>query len=165
MENLDKSIQRVTNLQGKGQKHILTSEEAWKQVTSQPPQDTIKSKLPLLDSTTGGFQCGELVVISGPRKGGKTLLAQTLTERFAKQGITCLWFSYELTTRQFLERFPELPFFILPDKLQAYDLPWIQERIVEAIMSSDYTARIVIIDHLHYLFDIIQSLGYCSENG
>jgi replicative DNA helicase len=162
--DLKESINRITRIrENKGEKQVLTSAEIWKKIKDQPPQETIKSKLPLLDSITGGFEPGELVIISGPRKGGKTLLAQSLTTSFASQNITCLWFSYELTAKQLLERFPELPYFVLPNEMKVYSLEWVQDRIVEATL--EYAARVVFIDHLHYLFDIGRSQNTSLEIG
>jgi KaiC/GvpD/RAD55 family RecA-like ATPase len=45
----------------------------------------VKSFIPSLDKWVDGFRDGELISISGPTKGGKTLLAQSLTVAFAKQ--------------------------------------------------------------------------------
>jgi replicative DNA helicase len=61
----------------------------------------VNSKLPLLDKYIEGFESGELIAVSGPRKGGKTLLAQSLTVYFLEQKVNSLWFSYELTPKQF----------------------------------------------------------------
>ena len=70
-----------------------------------------------------GFYGGELTVLTGPTKNGKTLLAQTLTHHFAQDNIKCLWFSYEVPARQFLAQFGEdLPLFWLPDQLKAKDI-------------------------------------------
>ena len=95
--------------------------------------------------------------------GGKTLLGQTLTVNFEKQDIRSLWFSYELTPRQFLLRFDEIPFFLIPKSLKAYALDWMQERIVEAI--AKHGIRVIFIDHLHFLFDIARSKNTSLEIG
>ena len=111
-----------------------------------------------------GFYGGELTVLTGPTKNGKTLLAQTLTKHFAdnkdKHGdpdpIKCLWFSYEVPARQFLAQFGEdLPLFWLPDQLKAKDINWVYHRIKDACQNP--AVKIVFIDHLHFLFDIMQA--------
>lgn len=112
----------------------------------------VKSLIPLLDRYTDGFWAGELITISGPTKNGKTLLAQTLTVNFSKQGKPALWFTYEVPARQFLSQFPELPVLYMPTKLKAHALDWLEERIMESFLK--YRTRIVIIDHLHYLVDM-----------
>jgi len=103
-----------------------------------------------------GFYGGELTVITGPTKNGKTLFAQTLTHHFAMDEIKCLWFSYEVPARQFLEQFGDnLPIFWLPEQLKAKDINWVYRAIKTAVQ--DPTVKIVFIDHLHFLFDILQS--------
>jgi replicative DNA helicase len=124
----------------------------------------VKAKLPGLDRYIDGFEGGELVAISGPRKGGKTLLAQSLTVYFLEQKVKSLWFSYELTARQFLRSFGDnLPMFLMPLKLKAYALAWMKERILEALIK--YGVGVVFIDHLHFLFDIARSRSPSLEIG
>jgi len=121
----------------------------------------VKSKMPTLDRLLEGFESGELIAISGPRKSGKTLFAQSLTVNFLPT--KSLWFSYELTLKQFLRTFPELPLFISPLKLKAYSLPWLKERILEAIFK--HSVGVVFIDHLHFLFDLVRTKNTSLEIG
>lgn len=116
---------------------------------------SVKSKIPLLDRAVDGFRTGELIVISGPTKQGKTLLAQSLTYEFTKQQQFPLWFSYEVPVMQFLEQFPELPLFFVPQSLRAHAFNWLDDRIEEA--HAKYNTRIIFIDHLHYLFDLAKT--------
>jgi replicative DNA helicase len=104
------------------------------------------------DQACQGFRDGELIIISGPTKMGKTLLAQTLTANFCKQKEISGWFSYEVPARQFLEQFPELPLFYMPKINKAQDFNWFMERCMEAFIK--YHCRIFFIDHLHYLIDM-----------
>ncbi|MGR3221207.1 MAG: DnaB-like helicase C-terminal domain-containing protein, partial [Candidatus Anammoxibacter sp.] len=103
--------------------------------------------------------------VSGPRKSGKTLFAQTLTHTFFNQDLGCLWFSYELTPRQFFRAFgsEKLPIFFMPQKNKAHDLEWIKDRIIESI--AKYGVSVVFIDHLHFLFDIAKSRNASIEIG
>jgi hypothetical protein len=124
----------------------------------------VKSFIPSLDNALdGGFQDGELYGVSGPTKGGKTLLCQTLTTAFAKQQYPSLWFSYEVPVRQFLGQFPEVPLIYLPTKLKAHILPWVEERIQESFIK--YHTRIIFLDHLHFLFDIGRTKNPSLEIG
>jgi replicative DNA helicase len=123
----------------------------------------INSKLPALDRYIEGFESGELIALSGPRKGGKTLLAQSLTVYFLEQKIKSLWFSYELTPKQFLKSFPEIPLFLTPLKLKTNALPWMKERIIEALLK--HGIGVVFIDHLHFLFDLARSKNTSLEIG
>jgi RecA-family ATPase len=119
--------------------------------------------MPSLDNYCQGFRDGELIVISGPTKNGKTLLAQTLTANFVKQQEFPLWFSFEVPARQFLSQFPELPLFYLPTKLRANVLTWVEERIQESF--EKYRTRVVFLDHLHYLFDMARTKSPSIEIG
>lgn len=121
----------------------------------------VKSKMPRLDKLLEGFESGELIAISGPRKSGKTLFAQSLTVNFLP--VKSLWFSYELTLKQFLRTFSELPLFISPLKLKAYSLPWLKERILEALVK--HGIGVVFIDHLHFLFDLVRVKNTSLEIG
>lgn len=121
----------------------------------------VKSKMPTLDRLLEGFESGELIAISGPRKSGKTLLAQSLTVNFLP--VKSLWFSYELTLKQFLRTFPDLPLFISPLKLTAYSLPWVKERILEALFK--HGIGVVFLDHLHFLFDLVKVKNTSLEIG
>jgi replicative DNA helicase len=123
----------------------------------------LKSKIPSLDEATEGFRDGELIVISGPTKNGKTLLAQTLTVNFIKQQEFPLWFSFEVPPRQFLEQFPELLLFYMSARLKAHDLQWVEDRILESFLKN--RTRVIFIDHLHFLFDIARTKSPSIEIG
>jgi len=121
------------------------------------------SGLPRLDRLTEGFIAGELIVISGPTKHGKTLFAQSLTKQFTKQNAFPLWFSYEVTPKYFLQAFPELPLFYMPRNLKMNALDWVMGKCLESY--KQYHTRIVFIDHLHYLFDIARTRNPSIEIG
>ena len=123
----------------------------------------VKSLLPSMDAAIGDFRDGELVVISGPTKNGKTLLAQTLTANFVLQQHFPLWFSYEVPARQFISQFTELPMIYLPAKLKANAMNWLEERMIESHIK--YNTRIVFIDHLHYLVDMARIRNPSIEIG
>lgn len=123
----------------------------------------VKSRMPTLDRYCDGFRDGELIVISGPTKNGKTLLAQSLTMAFVKQQEFPLWFTFEVPARQFLSQFPDLPLFYMPQKLKAHALQWVEERIQESF--EKYRTRIVFLDHLHYLFDMARARSPSIEIG
>ena len=112
------------------------------------------SHIHTLDELTEGFQSGEVVTMSGRTKCGKTSFCQTLTYNYAVQGISCLWFTYEIPVRYFLAKFPSLPLFYLPETLTDTSLDWIEKRIVEAKLK--YDTKVVFVDHLHYLIPMSQ---------
>ena len=119
------------------------------------PFVTVNSNIPTLDRYIEGFQSGELYAVSGPTKMGKTLLCQSFTVEMIRHQIFPLWFSYEVPARQFLSQFGEVPLIYMPARLKAHDMTWVEERILESFIK--YHTRVVFIDHLHYLFDIVRS--------
>lgn len=139
----------------RGADEVITSQQAWDDLAEERKRPVPKffSKLPTLDKILTGFREGDLVVISAPTKQGKTTLAQTMTSGLAEQDIKSLWFSYELTQQEFLDKFPQpLPFFTLPKSLKGNSLDWLEERIVESI--AKFGVKVVFIDHLHFLIDM-----------
>ena len=133
---------------------VVTSFELRDKLASEKrtPHVSVKAGIHGIDYACEGFQDGELIIISGPTKMGKTLLAQTFTVAFSKQKEYAGWFSYEVPARQFLDQFPMLPLFYLPQKNKAQDFDWFMERCLEAYFK--YHTRIFFIDHLHYLIDM-----------
>ena len=122
----------------------------------QKPLVNVRSKLPSLDRVIENFHDGELIAVSGPTKNGKTLLCQSFTKAFSEQQYYSLWFSYEVTPRGFLNCFDstDLPLFYMPEALKARSLEWVEGKIVQGLEKKN--TRIVFIDHLHYLFDLVQ---------
>jgi replicative DNA helicase len=109
----------------------------------------IKTGLPTIDGLTEGFEAGELCVIAGPTGQGKTLLAQTITKYLCGKKQFPMWLSFEMPPRQFLESFPIVPYFYMPQELKAYDLKWLRDRCWENEVK--HGGQVVIIDHLHFL--------------
>lgn len=129
----------------------LKHEEILAEMANRPPFSA-KMGLPDLDTCTDGFRLGQLIVVSGPPKNGKTLLCQNLTTRFTEQGHRCLWLEYELNYEEFLAKFPagQLDFYI-PRIMAGKSLEWIEHRILEAKLK--YGTDVVFIDHLDFLRD------------
>jgi len=163
MKNQNKDTRKsLINYAGPDQ--IISSFDLAEQLKYSKDMPVIKSKLPLLDyHLEGGFEGGELISLSGPPKVGKSLLMQTLTLNFLDQKYKSLWFQYEITPRRFLEGFKALPKFYLPQKLEAYNLDWIEKRVLEAILK--HGIKIVFIDHLHYLFDLVSQKNTSLQIG
>jgi archaellum biogenesis ATPase FlaH len=123
----------------------------------------VKSLIPGIDRACDGFRDGELIVISGPTKNGKTLLAQSLTVNFCKQNNFPLWFTFEVPARQFLGQFPELPLIYMPQKLKPRAMDWFEDRVYESF--EKFHTRIIFIDHLHYLVDLARQKQMSIEIG
>ncbi len=148
------SCDKTTFREYAGDDQIVTSYELQDRLSAikSAPHVNVKARIPGIDAACDGFRDGELIVISGPTKNGKTLLAQTLTMNFSQQKEYSCWFSYEVPARQFLEQFPALPLFYLPSLNKAQDFDWFMERCLEAHIK--FHVRVFFIDHLHYLIDM-----------
>ena len=130
----------------------------------EPPQRELSSGLGKLDDFIDGFIGGELTTISGFSGHGKTLLAQTLTKEFVRQGDCPAWFTFEVRPQQFLQQFGQnLPIFTLPAKHKDKSLDWIEERIVEAQLK--YDSKSFFVDHLHFVVDIATQHNMSIEIG
>lgn len=116
----------------------------------------MKSGFPSLDKEIHSFIGGELVVLSGPTKGGKTLVGQTFTRNFEQQGKGCLWFTYEVPAYQFLKQFGDrLPLFVMPKQLKQNSFSWILDRVHEAKLK--YSISAVFIDNTHNVLNLTAS--------
>ena len=146
-----------------GEDRVISSHEMDELLSDQEYLFKVKSRLPTLDKLIDGFVPGELVVVSGITKNGKTLLCQTLTKNFYDQHCLSLWFSFELPPKQFLQCFPEVPLLYLPKILKSSNLKWLEERILESYQK--HHTRVVFIDHLHYVVDIARQRNPSLEIG
>ena len=92
-----------------------------------------------------------------------TLLAQTFTYNFSRQGQPPLWFSFEVPARQFLSQFSDLPLIYMPGKLKARAMDWFEDRVYESF--AKFNTRIIFIDHLHFLVDMAKQGQMSIEIG
>ncbi|MFH1075405.1 MAG: DnaB-like helicase C-terminal domain-containing protein [Pseudomonadota bacterium] len=121
-------------------------------------------ELPKTIALIDGFAPGELIVLSGPTKNGKTLLAQTLLKNLADAGQKCLYFSYEVPPWQFLNQFEQpAPLFFVPQELHARKIDWFEERVLEGV--EKFGIKFIFIDHLHFLFDMAKVKNSSLEIG
>lgn len=122
----------------KGADRVITSGELKEELDA--TDDTmfmLKTGIPSFDRIGhGGVECGELVVITGYTGKGKTTFMMTLTHNFAEQGIKSLWFTFEVTPRQFIKKMTKrsaiVPDFYLPHEIKNNTLHWIEKKIFEA---------------------------------
>lgn len=153
---IEKRIAREVVLKGyKGQDRVIYAEDKRNEIEEDrafKPKFAAMTGLLKFDSFTEGFRKGQLVVVSGPPKHGKTALCQTFTKRFVEQGMRCLWFSYELRYEELFDKFPmEKLDFYMPNYMESGNLSWIEDRIIEAKQKHNVDA--VFIDHLDFLRD------------
>lgn len=103
-----------------------------------------------VDMHIGGFKEGQLVVITGMPKRGKTTFAKTITKNIEKK-MKILWFSFEEGIYEFYQDIEPCDFYV-PRKMKYKDMNWVEERITESKMK--YETNVIFIDHLHYLFNL-----------
>ena len=159
---------------------IVTSDELALEL-AQTQDSVFKSEtgLPTLDRILEGVEAGELVIVTGPGGEGKTTLLMTITKNMAENKIDSVWFTLEVTSRQFLAKLlkaaVKLPMFFLPRRMfddvdlftvkqfelekkrQFQMIDWIEIKILEAIECSKKESRelkVVFIDHIHQIFSL-----------
>lgn len=122
------------------------------ELKKQTPHFLARSNIASLEDTVDGFRKGQLIIVSGPPKAGKTQFCQTLTKHFTQDEKKCLWFSYELGYDELFAKFPmtNLDFYV-PNYIQTGNLDWIEEKVKES--KEKFGTDIVFIDHLDFLRD------------
>ena len=135
--------------------------------TKNPPK-AIRTGFSGLDDMVEGFRPGELVILSGPTKNGKTVFAQSMTWDLAQRGIGSLWFTMEMSwqelTRKFMGMDESMRSKAVPSSVPVYyplenidpsaglTLDWMRE-VIEQAKERNGT-EIVFVDHLHFLLPL-----------
>ena len=134
----------------KGSDEVITAEEYQKIVVREQVLYRVGSGITELDKIVEGFRPGNVIIISGPTKQGKTTFCQTLTENFTKQDFKCLWFFFDTPAIEVIERFKDVPIFYLPKRNKPEKkIKWIEEKIIEGLVK--YDTRLIFVDHLGFL--------------
>lgn len=141
---------RLTEYEGKDR--VVSSEEVAEEL-SKTKENTFSfnTKVPSLDRILNGVESGELIIVTGPTGGGKTTLLTSITSNIASE-IPVVWFTLEMTNRQFLAKFDTLPHFFMPAENVEYHVQWLIERIAESV--AKYNVKMVFIDHLHEMLSL-----------
>lgn len=133
---------------------IISSHDLQKKLSSMPTEPRYSMGIRGIDILTEGFGPGELIIVTGYSGHGKTSFCQTLTMNIARNKIKSLWFSFEMTARQFLRKFNSpMPLFYIPEQGDNNGFDFIERATVEAI--NKYGIRTIFIDHLHYIVEMI----------
>jgi replicative DNA helicase len=143
-----------------GEDRVISSHEIFEELSkTEESMFKVPTGVPALDRILGQTEAGELIILTGPTGEGKTTLAITITRNIAYKGILSLWFTLEVTPRQFIKKIigkiqdiKHLPLFYMPSKNTDNQIKWIEERIIEA--KSKYDVRVVFIDHIHQIFSL-----------
>lgn len=120
----------------------------------------LKTHIPTMDRVLKGVEAGELITVTGPTGEGKTTLLMTITGNMCQDNIQSLWFTLEVTPRQFIRKMTKsageeegkLPLFYVPRQNTENTIKWIEERIIEAKVK--YDVRAIFIDHIHMIFSL-----------
>ena len=134
----------------KGSDRVVPVQEVYQDEKKHQEKMLFNTGIPSLDYLFDGFKRGQLVVITGIAKRGKTTFARTITKNNEKK-VKILWFSFEEPIYEFYRDINPCDFYV-PRKLKPKDMSWLKERILES--KAKYGTEVVFIDHLHYLFTI-----------
>jgi len=156
LQLIEKRVEKELHLKKyTGADRIVLAEDKRKGIEEEAktrPPFAAMTGISLLDECTDGFRKGQLVILSGPPKNGKTAMCQTFTDNFVKNGLRCLWFSYEVGYEELFKKFPmERLDFYVPNQTATGNLEWIEDKILETKVK--YGVDVVFIDHLDFLRD------------
>jgi replicative DNA helicase len=134
-----------------GEDMLESSEEISKRLDDEPEELKIMSGFQRLDSIVKGFRIGQLVIVSGYTKHGKSNFTMDMTSKLKEYHP--VWFPLEMGSEEmvriFKERKQEIPYFLSPRTVTAVSLEWIESKIVEGI--AKYNSKIVMIDQLDFI--------------
>jgi replicative DNA helicase len=106
----------------------------------------------------GGVRGGDLVLMGGLSKHGKTQVSLQMTKSFSDQAIPVLWFSFEMPVPALKWRFKNMYkndfnekdlLCYMPKKNVSDKVEWLEGRILDA--NKRFQTQIVIIDNLDFL--------------
>ncbi len=161
LENEERIMDLLRNY--KGEDEVISFKRYLKE-NEEKEKVVINTGYEQLDNITSGFHEGDLITITAPTGQGKTTFCQNLTSKMAKMSVKSLWFSYEVSIEQFINKFgDDIPDGYLPKMLLDRKIVWIERKIVEGI--AKFGVKAIFIDHLHYLFDLRISRSPSLEIG
>lgn len=145
-----------------GDDRLISSDEVLEMIKNNPQPKGISTGFEKLDKALELLHPGEVVVISGHTGSGKTLLAQSMTQKMLDMdsSISTMWISYEVRMSDLAIRFSKMcgndkiVLYYTPAKNEARSVVWIEEKILES-RAKKYNPQIVFIDHLDYIVPFI----------
>jgi replicative DNA helicase len=134
-----------------GEDEIISSTALLEDIKSRPPEHLALSGIGGLDSLLGGFRYGQLVILSGITKHGKTSFAVYLTSLMEEE--KPMWLPFEEPAADLLQKFIDMeedpPFFYTPKNMSENTLLWMEKKIIES--KAKFGSRMIFIDHLHFI--------------
>lgn len=140
----------------KGPDRVVHFSEYLAEEEKKPKPKGFASGFTNFDKRLGVVEPGRVVVVSGYGKHGKTLFAESWIKNAVDHDATAkaLVFSFEIQASKLMEKHaahPTRPIY-LPRELKPMDFDWLYRRCQEAKFK--YNAKIVLIDHLHFIVDM-----------
>jgi replicative DNA helicase len=155
IQKIKKQIEAQEKILGySGQDRVVRVQEVYDEEKKNQTAAFFKTGINTVDCVFDGFKRGQVVVITGIAKRGKTTFAKTITKNNEKN-IKMLWFSFEEPIFEFYKDIDPCDFYV-PRKLKPKDMTWLSDRILES--KAKYRTEVVFIDHLHYLFNLGQNI-------
>lgn len=139
-----------------GPDRVVHFTEYLEEQKNKPKLNGFSSGFTNFDARLGIVEPGRVVVVSGYGKNGKTLFAESWIKNAVQNDPTAkaLVFSFEIQAIKLMEKHgddPNRPIY-LPRELKGMDFDWLLRRCMEA--KYKYNAKIVLIDHLHFMVDM-----------
>lgn len=144
-----------------GQDKVVSSIELIEEAKKKNvPIFRIKTHVAGIDRMLDSVEEGEMVVVTGPTGQGKTSLLLHITRQLSKASVKCLWFSYEMSYAQLINKMlteKNVYEFFVPKEISNNHLDFIERKIMEA--RAKYDIRTVFIDHLSMLYSLEKYSG------
>lgn len=139
-----------------GKDRVVSSKEISEEIAKrQYPALKIKTSIPSVDRMLDGVEECELVVVTGPTGQGKTSTLLHITRELSKNGTPCLWFSYEMSYAQLINKMEgekNIYEFFVPKEITNNQIDFIERKIMEG--RAKYDIRTIFIDHLSMLYSL-----------
>ena len=102
----------------------------------------------------GGFRTGDLIIISGIAKMGKTTFSLQVTKNYSDIHTPVLWFTYEMPVADIKEKLIQMGvgqecLCYVPKKNISDNVQWLENKIKDSL--SKWLTRVVFIDNLDFL--------------
>lgn len=139
-----------------GPDRVVSSLEIAKEIEKRTvPPLKIQTHISGIDRMLDGVEECEMVVVTGPTGQGKTSLLLHITRELSERGTKCLWFSYEMSYAQLINKMKaqeNVYEFFVPKEITNNQIDFIERKIMEARAKHDI--RTIFVDHLSMLYSL-----------
>jgi len=126
-----------------------------------------KSKFETFEEKMGGIAIGEVIVVTGNRKEGKTLFVESWVRSMIESNpeAKTVFFSYETNPDSIAAKYmhDESAPLYLPLVLESGNFEWLKAKCLEA--KYKFNAKIIVVDHLGFIVDMASKLNYTLNVG